>query len=96
MQNDAKKLIELATIDLLYAQSEVRCGDQENEAMKRIAMHLDAIAGHLDGLTNVLQIAAVDHSQPDGKAAQRIAANLGREHRFGEDQRVKLTLRSAC
>ena len=44
MQNDAKKLIKLATIDLLYAQSEVRCGDQENEAMKRIAMHLDAIA----------------------------------------------------
>jgi hypothetical protein len=61
----AKKLIELATINLLYAQLEVRCGDKQSETMKRIAMHLDEIAGHLSGLDSILQSSDFADSEPD-------------------------------
>jgi cell division protein ZapA (FtsZ GTPase activity inhibitor) len=67
MQIYAKKLIQLATIDLLYAQLEVRCGDQQSETMKRIAVHLEEIADHLGSLTNVLQTTAIADSQTDVK-----------------------------
>jgi cell division protein ZapA (FtsZ GTPase activity inhibitor) len=67
MQNNAKKLIELATIDLLYAQLELRCANQQSDAMKRIALHLDEMASHLSGLTRVLQIADAASGEMDRK-----------------------------
>jgi hypothetical protein len=51
----------------VYAQLEVRCGDQHNEAIKRIAMHLDEIASHLSGLTSILQSADVAASETGAK-----------------------------
>jgi hypothetical protein len=67
MQNDAKQLIEIATVNLLYAQAEIKCHDQRSEALRRIGRHLAQIATQLSALTSVLNAAEDADGEADGK-----------------------------
>ena len=67
MQSDAKRLFELATVDLLYASLEVKCAEQPSEAMLRIGDHLEELMRHLAGLERIFEGA-------DAAANQRFRA----------------------
>jgi hypothetical protein len=58
MQNEAKRLLELASVDLGYAQLEVQFAEQPTEALSRIGYHLSELEKRLDTL--ICSIESVD------------------------------------
>ena len=51
MLKKTKSLIELASIDLAYAQLEIVCADQPSELLDRIGFHLREVNQRLSELT---------------------------------------------
>jgi hypothetical protein len=72
MQNDAKKLFDLAAVDLLYADFEVKFTEQPNDAVRRIAHHLDELRRHLTELERIFEGADASGGKTDGN--QRLSA----------------------
>ena len=50
MLKEAKSLIEVASIDLAYAQLEIACADGSSEMLDRIGFHLNEVSRRLSEL----------------------------------------------
>jgi hypothetical protein len=59
MPNEAKRLIDLASIDLGYAQLEIAYADQSSEMLERIRFHLNDLKGRLSELTQSIECVEV-------------------------------------
>ena len=63
MTNEAKSLIELASVDLAYAQLELACAEQSSELLDRIRFHLNEVSRRLSELTQSVNDAAMSRTQ---------------------------------
>ncbi len=59
MPNEAKSLIELASVDLTYAQLEIVYADQPSELLERIGFHLSEVSRRLSELIKSVNDAAM-------------------------------------
>jgi hypothetical protein len=50
MRDEMKRLIELASVDLSFAELEVRFSDDPSDALNRIGHHLKELRGYVDEL----------------------------------------------
>jgi hypothetical protein len=57
MLKEAKSLIELASIDLAYAQLEIACADGSSKMLDRIGFHLNEVSRRLSELTQSVNAA---------------------------------------
>lgn len=60
MQDELKRLIELASADLSFAEMEVRFAESPNDALRRIGYHLAELRRYVDDLARVAEGELVD------------------------------------
>ena len=72
MLKKTKSLIELAGIDLAYAQLEIACADESGEMLERIGFHLNEVSRRLSELTQSVDEA--ERSKEDITVAEKRTA----------------------